>query len=265
MRTTLLSILTLFAFCFSNLIQSQNTSPWPSTGDVGIGTTSPAPNNQLHVNRNGLGGSALRVSTDNDILGSGTWVELAVAKGNGNYSTLAQSEDIILRAAAGGNGRLLFTNVGYGSTIFATGGFGNETERMVITVDGNIGIGKNDPTDKLEVNGRIHARSVKVDLDGWPDYVFLPEYTLPSLEEVAQFIKDNGHLKNVPSAEEIESGGLDLGMMDKILMEKVEELTLYLLEKEEEIQEIKEEKEELAKTLEVLAKKVAALELKIKS
>lgn len=260
---TLLSFITLFMLCFSNTLIAQNTSPWPSIGDVGIGTTNITQNNQLHINRNGLGGAALRVSTDNDVIGSGNWVELAVAKNNGNYSTLAQSQDVILRAASG-LGRLLITNTGYNSTVFATGGFGNETERMVITVDGNVGIGKSDPTDRLEVNGRIHARSVKVDLDDWPDYVFLPEYTLPSLQEVAQFIEENGHLKNVPSANTITTDGLDLGAMDKILMEKVEELTLYLIEKDEEIEKIKEEKDALAQKLDSLTELVKQLERKLK-
>lgn len=257
------SYFTFFIFLiFTSFFYGQNTSPWPANGSVGIGTTNPE--GDLHINSE-TSYASLQVSINKDSpLAGSHWTQLAVAKNNGNFSTLSQAGDVVFRAAPGSS-KFLITNTGYSSTVFATGGFGNETERMVITVDGNIGIGKNDPTDKLEVNGRIHARSVKVDLDGWPDYVFLPEYTLPSLEEVAQFIKDNGHLKNVPSAEEIENDGLDLGMMDKILMEKVEELTLYLLEKEEEIQGIKKEKEELAKTLEMLVEKVAALELKIKS
>ncbi|MFT5890768.1 MAG: hypothetical protein ACI9Y7_000866 [Dokdonia sp.] len=241
----------------AGLSYGQNTSPWPALGNIGIGTTNP--DNTLHLNSNSSY-SGLKVSINDN--NSPNWFDIAMARNNGNFSALALANDVVFRAAPGLS-RLLITNSGYNSTVFATGGFGNETERMVITVDGNIGIGKSDPTDKLEVNGRIHARSVKVDLDDWPDYVFLPEYTLPSLQEVAQFIQQNGHLENVPSAEEIVTEGLDLGAMDKILMEKVEELTLYLIEKDEEIEKIKEEKGVLALTLEELIERVKLLERKL--
>lgn len=188
---------------------------------------------------------------------------MGLAKSAGNYSSLAQANDVILRAAPGLS-RLLITNVGYNSTVFATGGFGNETERMVITVDGNIGIGKNDPTDKLEVNGRIHARSVKVDLDDWPDYVFLPKYKLKPLKDVKSFIKENGHLQNVPTAKEIIENGLDLGGIDKILMEKVEELTLYLIEKDEEVERMQKEYNKLVEDMIALTKLVNELKCEIK-
>lgn len=257
MKKNNIFITAILLLVFISFSYSQNTSPWPALGNIGIGTTNP--DNTLHLNSDTTS-SGLKVSINHN--NSPNWLDIAIAKNNGNYSTLALAKDVVFRAAPGLS-RLLITNAGYNSTVFATGGFGNETERMVITVDGNVGIGKSDPTDMLEVNGRIHARSVKVDLDDWPDYVFLPEYTLPSLQEVAQFIRENGHLENVPSAEEIVTEGLDLGAMDKVLMEKVEELTLYLIEKDEEIEKIKEEKEALALTLEELIKRVKLLEHKL--
>lgn len=249
-----------FFLAFTFLSYGQNTNWSVFAPEIGIGTTNPS--TKLHVNSDNSSAS-VRVSINHSDPNDDNWAELAVAKNNGNHSTLAQARDVVLRAAPGLS-RLLITNAGYNSTVFATGGFGNETERMVITVDGNIGIGKSDPTDKLEVNGRIHARSVKVDLDDWPDYVFLPEYTLPSLQEVAKFIEENGHLENVPSANTITTEGLDLGMMDKILMEKVEELTLYLIEKDQEIEKIKEEKDALAQKLDDLTEMVKQLERKLK-
>lgn len=96
--------------------------------------------------------------------------------------------------------------------------------------DGNVGIGTNIPDAPLAVNGRIHAREVKVDVIGWPDYVFSEVYPLPELEELENYIAENGHLINVPSASEVEENGLLVGEMNKLLLEKIEELTLYIIE-----------------------------------
>lgn len=100
-------------------------------------------------------------------------------------------------------------------------------------IQGNVGIGiVSNPTDKLAVNGTIHAKEVRVDLVGWPDYVFKKEYNLPSLQEVEKHIKENGHLKDIPSAEEVAKNGFLLGEMNAKLLQKIEELTLYSIEQE---------------------------------
>ncbi|MGJ1421067.1 hypothetical protein ACR79T_15715 [Sphingobacterium spiritivorum] len=103
---------------------------------------------------------------------------------------------------------------------------------------GNIGIGKRDATEKLEVNGNIRAKEIKVETNNWPDYVFEEEYKLTPLAELETFIKANKHLPDVPSAKEIEEDGLSLGEMNKLMMKKIEELTLYLIEKDKEIQRL---------------------------
>lgn len=100
------------------------------------------------------------------------------------------------------------------------------------TYDGNIGIGTADPgTWKLAVNGNIRAKEIKVET-GWADYVFADSYELPTLEEVERHIREKGHLINIPSAKEIESNGVELGEMNKLLLEKIEELTLYILQQD---------------------------------
>ena len=109
---------------------------------------------------------------------------------------------------------------------------------LIITSDGNVGIGKASPEDALEVNGRIHAKSVKVDLEGWADFVFASDYELPSLTEMEAYIKKHGHLQGIPSEQEALSQGIDLGEMNTLLLQKVEELTLHLIEKDKKITEL---------------------------
>jgi hypothetical protein len=83
---------------------------------------------------------------------------------------------------------------------------------------------------KLTVDGRIGARSVKVVQGGWPDYVFHSNYQLPSLQEVETFVTTQHHLPGIPTAKEVKEEGLDLGEFDKQLLKKVEELTLYIIQ-----------------------------------
>lgn len=97
---------------------------------------------------------------------------------------------------------------------------------------------------KLFVRQGIRTEKVKVDIASgvWADYVFKNDYNLKPLEEVEAFINTNGHLPNVPSAKEIETEGLNLGEMDAKLLEKIEELTLYIIELKKEVNELKNKK-----------------------
>lgn len=92
---------------------------------------------------------------------------------------------------------------------------------------------------QLHNDGLLRAREVKVDEKSWPDYVFKPDYDLMPLKEVKSFITENGHLPNVPSAEIVESEGVNLGETARITMEKVEELTLYTIQQQEQLDEQK--------------------------
>ena len=105
---------------------------------------------------------------------------------------------------------------------------------------GNVGIGIISPTNKLDVNGTIHSKEVKVDMNGWPDFVFKKEYSLPTLQEVEKHITEKGHLENIPSEEEVLKNGINLGEMNSKLLQKIEELTLYIIEIKKENIEIKE-------------------------
>ena len=95
---------------------------------------------------------------------------------------------------------------------------------------------------KLCSDGLLQVKEVKVTLTGWPDYVFGEDYKLMSLGETEQYIKENGHLPGVPSAHEVEEEGLSLGEMNARLMQKVEELTLHVIELQKQIDEMKKER-----------------------
>ena len=86
---------------------------------------------------------------------------------------------------------------------------------------GKLGIGIEDPNHPLDVNGLIHAKGVKVDLTGWSDFVFEETYELPDLNEVENFIKENGHLENIPNEKEVVENGVKLGEMDRLLLQKI--------------------------------------------
>ncbi|GAA3774449.1 hypothetical protein [Flavobacterium ginsengiterrae] len=107
--------------------------------------------------------------------------------------------------------------------------------------NGNVGIGTINPTSKLTVAGNIASREVKVTVDAGADFVFEKNYNLPSLESVDQFIKDNKHLPEIASAEEMKKEGINLSEMNIKLLQKIEEMTLYMIEMKKENQKQNEE------------------------
>ncbi|SFC82802.1 hypothetical protein SAMN05421747_13214 [Parapedobacter composti] len=118
----------------------------------------------------------------------------------------------------------------------------NMPGNSIWTSTGNVGIGTANPQAKLAVNGNILAKEVKVKTDiSVPDYVFESDYELPSLAEIEAYVKQHKHLPEIPSAADIQRDGLDLAAMNLLLLKKVEELTLHLIEKENKIQAIHEE------------------------
>jgi len=112
--------------------------------------------------------------------------------------------------------------------------------RMVVNPNGYVGIGTTSPDAMLAVAGQVHTQEVKVTTTvPGPDYVFEKDYALPSLDSIKTYIDKNKHLPEVPSAKEMEMNGVNLGEMNMLLLKKIEELTLYVIElkKRDEVQQ----------------------------
>ncbi len=223
-------------------------------GNVGIGRTNPSEvldvNGNIIANRmikiDGHGTVASLQIMDNsntstlDILLRGDDGKSYIKNGNVGIGTTTPDYKLVVQDAT--NNQLSLINTTGNSWQFRAGSTGSlifrddNVERIRINSSGNMGIGTSNPgTYRLAVKGKIRAEEIKVET-GWADYVFKEDYILPTLEEVEKHITEKGHLINIPSAEEVVANGIQLGEMNKLLLEKIEELTLYTLEQEKKLQ-----------------------------
>ena len=195
-----------------------------TNGDFGIGTTSPQ--ERLHVNGNILWGTNSTAKLTGDQGGS--------IKLGGASSSATPYLDFNNASSSSYDARLVLTG-----------------DNKLALQGASLGIGTNNPDEKLTVKGKIHAEEVRIDLSVPADYVFQSYYTgasdlksdyaMPTLEEVEAFAKKNHHLPNIPSAASIQENGLSVGEMTNLLLEKIVELTLYTIEQEKRINRLEKE------------------------
>ncbi len=143
------------------------------------------------------------------------------------YSAIGSAKEVDGEGLYGGGRLVFYTRAGDPGTQTGPG----LVERMRINREGNIGVGTSSPDAKLTVKGDIHAEEVRVDLNvPGPDYVFEEDYDLPTLKDIETYVRENKHLPEVPSAQEMEESGIDLGVMNVLLLKKIEEMTLHLIQ-----------------------------------
>lgn len=212
-----------------------------TNGNVGIGTTSPlngTTNSGLHVSK----GNHSTIMLGDPAAGYGGFIQTSDNKhrlfiGTNLYDDVINSWKTV-QTGKGIAGINIIADEGTWGTVidFVTNTADTYNKSMSILGNGNVGIGTSNPQSKLAVNGEIFAKRVKVTQTGWADFVFDEGYKLPGLSEVEGYIKTNKHLPDIPSAAEVEKEGLDVGEMNKKLLQKVEELTLYLIEQQKQIE-----------------------------
>lgn len=179
-----------------------------NAGYLGIGVSAPGAHSRVHI------GTGLDAS-----LTSNGYMMI----GNSDGSNLVFDNNEIMARSNGAGGSLVLQNDG-------------GTVRI-----GNVAV----PAGyKFAINGKMICEELKVKLasSGWPDYVFSEKYKLPSLFEVEKYIQQHKHLPNIPSAAEVEKNGIEVGDMQKRMMEKIEELTLYIIDLKKEIELLKVKK-----------------------
>nr|WP_299067696.1 tail fiber protein [uncultured Allomuricauda sp.] len=201
-------------------------------GDIGIGTINPL--GKFHI-KNLNSSPVLNITgkapnTGNDELISEIRLSNLYDNLSGHRASIKAISD-----KSGSHG-----NVAFQFNTSTWNGQHTEIQAMRISSNGNVGIGTKSPDMKLTVKGNIHAEEVKIDLNvPAPDYVFKENYNLKSIEEVENFIKENGHLPEIQSAREFEQNGIMQAEMDMNLLKKIEELTLYTIQQQKEIKELK--------------------------
>ncbi|MBV6645064.1 MAG: hypothetical protein KI790_06430 [Cyclobacteriaceae bacterium] len=226
-------------------------------GNVGIGTSSALA--KLHVANSSISLTSTNSSDANLII-------------QGTSSTRSTSEGAALGFVVPANtdgsnfwqqGRILVTPENtnnanaagrmYLQTRYHGNGAWNWRKNLVLNSSGSVGIGtESTGTHKLAVEGTIGAREIKVEASGWSDFVFEDNYELRTLEEVEEHITEKGHLPEIPSEAEVTENGINLGEMNAKLLQKIEELTLYMIDMNKQVQQLKTENQELKEEISTL-------------
>lgn len=238
---------------------SSNNTLTTNAGFTGIGSTNGTGNSDYHFRFSHGPSDGFYFSLDNDF---NRQIFSIGYNSNDTFIRLKNRLDQeLFKASTLGNDNTVYIHMPKPDSRIVIGSWGSylidEGHKLVvkdgsarvqgnIIADENIGIGTQafiDGADtyRLSVAGKIRAEAIKVYTD-WADFVFEKDYKLPTLKEVEAYINKNGHLKGIPSAKEVEENGIDVGEINKLLLQKIEELTLYTIELKKDIEELKKNK-----------------------
>jgi len=235
-------------------------------GNVGIGTSNPtALLDIVDTNTNGIARLKLESNAN-----SGYAAQIGFYDTDNNNDTDAIGGKrvalIEVGRAAGSSGQ-----DGANLNFYTHEANGDLKSRLFLSPTGNVGIGTTTPTHKLDVagdiranmlylNGTANVQAVNVEFTNWPDYVFEPTYKLMPLSEVAQFIEKNKHLPGVPDQKEVLKKGVNVGETQAKLLEKIEELTLYVIEQNKTIVEQNKVNDNQTQSIKQLQKDMQSLQ-----
>jgi hypothetical protein len=237
----------LFLLAFISFHSFQLSAQWDfttnpgvgfcNTGKIGITTSTPGAELSLGEGTH-LGGKRLLVYENSSNVQSGFGIDMS-----GTSRELS-----LFHSSSGVDG-----DISFGKYLESNSTY---TENMRITGDGNVGIGTSDTKGyKLAVNGSaVFTKVVVKQYNNWPDYVFHTNYRLRPLSEVEQYINQNHHLPEVVAAEEVEKNGLDVVDNQAALLKKIEELTLYAIEQNKQMEAMKKEMAELKAVVQKMGK-----------
>lgn len=219
--------LNLFTINNSAKVNAISITP---TGQVGIGTTAPSGGVEISGQSNG---DQLIISRD--FLGASEGPGITF-KNKINSGALEKIAGIESQLKVGTTGAVA------GSLNLFTVNNSARVDAISVVPNGNVGIGTADTKGyKLAVNGSIRSSEVKVEADNWPDYVFEQKYHLVPLNELKTYIDQNKHLPEMPSALEVNKSGINLGEIVTVQTKKIEELTLYLIEKDKQFDNLQKD------------------------
>jgi len=245
MKKNILLLSFLAAVASVRFAYAQNSFPTTVGSSVGIGTSTPSTTFQIIP------------ATGNGVL-----------IGNVTYPSWMGNDGLYVNGQIWSHYLILGSTLGWGDNRaqilgWSTGADSylkfntNATERLRVDINGKVGIGTTVPDQLLTVNGTIHAKQVNIDLSvPGPDYVFDKSYRLKPLSAVEKYVIANKHLPEIPAASTMEKDGVNVNELNMKLLQKVEELTLYLIEKDKENKDLKREMSAIKRQLESLTKTV---------
>jgi hypothetical protein len=222
-----------FIFLACVLFFSQQVfSQWTDTGTVsytndkvGIGTSTMDSNVLMKIQ--GATSPAFEIANS-----SNTRLQIGIPTAIDNFITGSVLGDAVIRPLGGVNGHngLIFNlpnDNNDGNSYFA---FSDAYNFLWMKIYNN---------KTMKIDGKLFAKEIEVKTDVWADFVFKPDYKLMPLNELESFIKENNHLPNIPTEAEVKADGINVAEMNAKLLQKVEELTLYVIEQQKQIEELK--------------------------